>query len=68
MNRRRPSVAPRPTSPRLSRTRRDKRMGIPLIAVAIALLGGLIGAYGFLAEAELASAWKPDARPRVLPR
>lgn len=47
---RRPRAAPRPTSRRSSRRRHDIRVGVPLIALAIVLLGGLIGAYAFLAH------------------
>lgn len=48
MNTRRARVVPRPTS-RVSRRRQhDVRVGIPLIAVALVLLGGIVGAYAIL--------------------
>jgi hypothetical protein len=50
MNTRRQSrVAPRPTSRRASRGRDDIRRGAPRILIAVLLLGGLIGAYAFVA-------------------
>jgi len=53
MNARRTRVAPRPTSRRSSRRRHDIRMGVPLIALAIVLIGGLIGASVFLARSRV---------------
>jgi hypothetical protein len=53
MNTRRPSVARRPTSRRSSSSRRDLRLGVPLIALAILLLAGLVGAYAFLARSRV---------------
>jgi hypothetical protein len=49
MNTRRPRVVPRPTSHMASRARHDIRVGVPLIALAILLLGGLIGTYVIVA-------------------
>jgi hypothetical protein len=53
MNTRRARVARRPSSRRSSRRGRDIRLGVPLIALAIVLLGGLIGAYAFLAHSRV---------------
>lgn len=53
MNPRRPTrtrVVTRPTSRRATRQRQDLRKGVPLIAIALLLLGGLIGAYAFVAS------------------
>lgn len=45
MNTRRARVVPRPTSRVSKRRRHDVRVGIPLIVLALALLGGIIGGY-----------------------
>jgi len=49
MNARRTRVAPRPTSRGSRRRSHDRRMGVPLIALAILLIGGLIGTYALFA-------------------
>jgi hypothetical protein len=48
MSTRRPRIVPRPTSRTASRGGHDFRVGVPLIVLAIMLLGALIGTYAFL--------------------
>jgi hypothetical protein len=50
MNTRRPRAITRPTSRRANRGRDDIRKGAPLIAIAVLLLAGLVGAYAFVAS------------------